>query len=430
LTANANGAIANIDGVAVTAGMRLLVKNEATASHNGIYTVTQVGTGGTPYILTRVTDFNTAATMVGGSKIYVWQGTTNGNTEWAMNVTGAITVGTTSLTFTQFAAAVSSVTMGGDVTGNSATSTVAKINGATLGTTTATSGNILVASAGNAWTSVAMSGDATIVASGALTIANNAITNVKVAAAAAIAVSKLAAGTSGQILLNSATPTPTWTTMGGDATIGATGTLTLATVNSNVGTFGSAIVVPTVTVNGKGLTTAVSTNPIQVRTRHQFSNPTQVNSTVGLMAKHWVTGATNLGTTDPSNLLQNGGVDPYIALNNCTIDGIQIQCSQAAVNNGTVGATPTVRIDFYTMTAGARTLLGTTRIPISPAGSVQASNNLGVNATFTGSATGLGLSLTAGQAWGIQFTNETTNNNTVNAVGRLFAVVDTQEDAY
>lgn len=42
-----------------------------------------------------------------------------------------------------------------------------------------TSGNILVGSAGNVPTSVTMSGDATIIASGALTIANNAVTSAK-----------------------------------------------------------------------------------------------------------------------------------------------------------------------------------------------------------------------------------------------------------
>lgn len=47
------------------------------------------------------------------------------------------------------------------------------------------SGNILVGSAGNAATSVTMSGDATIIASGALTIANNAVTNAKAAQMAA-----------------------------------------------------------------------------------------------------------------------------------------------------------------------------------------------------------------------------------------------------
>lgn len=45
-----------------------------------------------------------------------------------------------------------------------------------------TSGNILVGSAGNVATSVTMSGDATIIASGALTIANGAVTSAKLAA--------------------------------------------------------------------------------------------------------------------------------------------------------------------------------------------------------------------------------------------------------
>jgi hypothetical protein len=42
------------------------------------------------------------------------------------------------------------------------------------------------------------------------------------------------------------------------------GTATLATVNSNVGTFGSATAIPVVTVNGKGLVTAVSTIAVSI----------------------------------------------------------------------------------------------------------------------------------------------------------------------
>lgn len=51
-----------------------------------------------------------------------------------------------------------------------------------------------------------------------------------------------------------------------------TAALTLATVNSNVGAFGSSTSVPTVTVNAKGLVTAVSTNAI----------PTATTSVLGL----------------------------------------------------------------------------------------------------------------------------------------------------
>jgi len=55
------------------------------------------------------------------------------------------------------------------------------------------------------------------------TIANAVVTNTMISASAAVAVSKLAAGTPGQLLLNSSTPTPTWTTISGDIGIDSTG---------------------------------------------------------------------------------------------------------------------------------------------------------------------------------------------------------------
>lgn len=56
------------------------------------------------------------------------------------------------------------------------------------------------------------------------------------------------------------------TSIVGDATATGPGiaTLTLATVNSNVGTFGSGALVPIITVNGKGLITAVTTSPVSL----------------------------------------------------------------------------------------------------------------------------------------------------------------------
>ena len=50
--------------------------------------------------------------------------------------------------------------------------------------------------------------------------------------------------------------------MSGDATLADTGALTLATVNSNVGSFGSTTAIPVLTVNAKGLVTAASTASI------------------------------------------------------------------------------------------------------------------------------------------------------------------------
>ena len=58
--------------------------------------------------------------------------------------------------------------------------------------------------------------------------------------------------------------TATLTAVNGSANVSAA--LTLATVNSNTGSFGSSTVVPIVTVNGKGLVTAVTTSNIPTAT--------------------------------------------------------------------------------------------------------------------------------------------------------------------
>ncbi len=109
LTANANGAL-SVDGVAVVAGNRILVKDEAAGANNGVYVVTQVGSGSTPYILTRATDFDSAGTGVdqidAGDFFLVTAGSTLSNTSWVQQTPLPITVGTTPITFTQFAAPV------------------------------------------------------------------------------------------------------------------------------------------------------------------------------------------------------------------------------------------------------------------------------------------------------------------------------------
>lgn len=109
LTANANGAL-SVDSVAAVVGNRILVKNEAAQANNGVYTVTQVGDGSTPYILTRATDFDSAGSGVdqidAGDFFLVTAGSTQSNTSWVQQTPLPITVGTTALVFTQFAAPV------------------------------------------------------------------------------------------------------------------------------------------------------------------------------------------------------------------------------------------------------------------------------------------------------------------------------------
>jgi hypothetical protein len=87
-----------------------LVKNEAAPANNGVYTVTQVGTAGTPYILTRATDFDTPGTGVNqidaGDFFLITAGTANTNTSWVQQTPLPITVGITSIVFQQFGAPI------------------------------------------------------------------------------------------------------------------------------------------------------------------------------------------------------------------------------------------------------------------------------------------------------------------------------------
>src|SRR3990167_10111988 len=69
-----------LDGVSPVAGDYILVKNQTATAQNGIYTVTNAGSAGTPYIITRAILFNTAAEYIKGLNIYIDGGTVNFDT--------------------------------------------------------------------------------------------------------------------------------------------------------------------------------------------------------------------------------------------------------------------------------------------------------------------------------------------------------------
>ena len=87
-----------IDGVSVVAGNRVLVKNQSTASENGIY-VAAAGAWA------RATDFDSDAEVTPGAFVFVEEGTVAADSGWVLTTDGAITVGTTGLTFAQFSGA-------------------------------------------------------------------------------------------------------------------------------------------------------------------------------------------------------------------------------------------------------------------------------------------------------------------------------------
>ena len=84
----------SIDGVSVVAGDRVLVKNQSTATANGVY----VAASGS---WARAADFDCSSELLGAA-VFVSEGATQGNQQWQLTTDGPITIGSTSLTFQQF----------------------------------------------------------------------------------------------------------------------------------------------------------------------------------------------------------------------------------------------------------------------------------------------------------------------------------------
>ena len=120
ITASSNGSIGSIDGVSVTQGIRILVKDQTDAKQNGIYIVTSKGSGGSPYVLTRAGDADASAEISGGAFFFVEEGTTNADNGFVTTHNGNPTLGTTNITFQQFSGA-GQITAGNglDKSGNS-----------------------------------------------------------------------------------------------------------------------------------------------------------------------------------------------------------------------------------------------------------------------------------------------------------------------
>jgi hypothetical protein len=91
-----------IDGVTLVAGDRVLVKNQSSASENGIYVAVTSGAA------SRSSDANgTADTgeLTSGTFTFVEEGTVNFDSGFVVSTDGAITVGSTGITWTQFSGA-------------------------------------------------------------------------------------------------------------------------------------------------------------------------------------------------------------------------------------------------------------------------------------------------------------------------------------
>lgn len=91
----------SIDSVSPAVASRILIKNQASTLQNGIYTVTNVGSGAANWILTRATDYDQPSEIQPGDLVIINNGTVNAGTSF-IETASVAAVGTDAILFSQF----------------------------------------------------------------------------------------------------------------------------------------------------------------------------------------------------------------------------------------------------------------------------------------------------------------------------------------
>jgi len=104
LTSNSSGRIV-LDTILVPLNSRVLIKDQTSQAHNGIYKVTVIGDSSTPWVLTRDVEADTSIELTGGSFVFVEEGAIGADNGYVFTHTGAPTMGSTALPVSQFSGA-------------------------------------------------------------------------------------------------------------------------------------------------------------------------------------------------------------------------------------------------------------------------------------------------------------------------------------
>jgi hypothetical protein len=343
-TLTTTGSYTTIDGVTLSDGMRILVKDEVTTANNGIY----VRTSST--VLTRADDFDTPTEMAGGDFTFVTAGTVYDNTGWVMP-DPVTTVGTSPVVWVQFSGAGTYTAGSGlTLTGSVFSVNVAQPTITSVGTLTSLSisGNANIGNVGAAagvFTSVSGNGSAL-----------SAITGANVTGTVPLATSAGTVTTAAQPNITSL-GTLSSLSVSGNANvgnIGATnlvGTLTTGTQTNitSLGTLSSLSVSGNANVGNIGATNLVGT----------LSTASQTNITaVGTLTTLGVSGNANVGNLGTGLITATGNITGANLVTGGLVTVTGNVTAGNLVSTGTVGGTGATHLG-NTFTTGANTTTAT-----------------------------------------------------------------------
>lgn len=212
-----------------------------------------------------------------------------------------------------------------------------------------------------------------------------------------------------------AQPQGTITSLTGDVTGSGTGAVatTLATVNSNVGSFGGVNSIPNITVNGKGLITAAGVNtpsiPASEITSGTFGTGSYTfpaNLTITGNATTTALAITSLGVPAGTFLAVNPQGSVIATTTPAGSSGVTSVATTNGITGGTITTTGTIQLDQtfgQVNTAASTTYVGGVTIGKATTTQATSTNQFATTGTFTNltgtSFTGFGLTSCSGSTF-------------------------------